>query len=80
MSSFHPMKPSYGVVSALGRVVELPIDNLQAQVLSKTHIHQFHLAALDPGRPACPYPLCIEVLDGIEDFKNHFATVHGVNL
>ena len=46
----------------------------------KTHIHQFHLAALDPGRPACPYPLCIEVLDGIENFKNHFATVHGVNL
>ena len=28
----------------------------------------------------CPYPLCAEVLDGIEHFKSHFATVHGVNL
>ena len=46
----------------------------------KTHIHQFRPAALDQGRPACPYPLCIEVLDGIENFKNHFATVYGVNL
>ena len=46
----------------------------------KTHIHRLHLAALDPGRLACPYRLCVEVLDGIELFKNHFATVHGVNL
>ena len=42
----------------------------------KTHIHRFHLAALDPGRPACPYPLCVEALDGIEHFKNHSVTVH----
>ena len=37
-------------------------------------------AALDPSQPACPYPLCAEVQDGIEHFKNHFATMHGVNL
>ena len=46
----------------------------------KTRIHRLHLAALDPGRLACPHRLCVEVLDGIELFKNHFATVHGVNL
>ena len=46
----------------------------------KPHIHRLHLAALDPGRLACPYRLCVKVLDGIELFKNHFATVHGVNL
>ena len=46
----------------------------------KPHIHRFHLATLDAVRPAYPYPLCAEVLDIIEHFKNHFASVHGVNL
>ena len=73
------MKPGYGVVSAWGRVVELLNYNLRAWLLSRpTYIGL--ITALDPSQPACPYPLCVEVLDGIENFKNHFATVHGVSL
>lgn len=57
------------------------IDNLRAQILSKrTYIDSISQLYIYLIRPACPYPLCTKVLDGIEHFKSHFAIMHGVNL
>ena len=78
-SNSPPIKPSYGVV-----LHGAGLSNCLLTICVDGFSRNAHISVSSRSsrsRPACmPLSLCIEVLDGIEHFKNHFAAVHEVNL